>query len=171
MIDHCFTISVWFVIHPHEWTIDVRVSPALESPSHIPCIPTSLGYYSARVWVPWVLTANSRWLSIYKCWCTCLHAALSIHVTLSLLFPTLVRKSVHYVCVSSADMWTDSSDPSFSIPCFSLSDWLACLICSRFIPFLRMDSNVFHPGSDCSLAVFEEDHGAIVLHFSLGFQP
>ena len=132
----------------------------LESPSHIPSIPNSLGYYRARVWVPWVLTANSHWLSIYKCWCTCIHAALSIHVTLSLLFPTLVRESVLYVCISSAAMWTDSSDPSFSILCFSFSDWLACLICSRFIPFFRTDSNVFlfmaafHPGSDCSLAMF-----------------
>lgn len=39
--------------------------------------------------------------------------------------------------------------------------WLtSCLICSRFIPFFRTDSNVFlfmaafHPGSDCSLAMF-----------------
>ena len=133
---------------------------ALESPSHIPSIPTSLGYYRAQVWIPWVLTANSHWLYIYKCWCACTHAALSIHVTLSLLFPTLVHKSVLYVFISGAAMWTDSSDPSFSIPCFSLSDWLACLIRSRCIPFLRTDSNVFlcmaafHPGSDCSLAVF-----------------
>ena len=133
---------------------------ALESPSHIPSIPTSLGYYRAQVWIPWVLTANSHWLYIYKCWCACTHAALSIHVTLSLLFPTLVHKSVLYVFISGAAMWTDSSDPSFSIPCFSRSDWLACLIHSRFIPFHRTDSNVFlfraafHPGSDCSLAVF-----------------
>ena len=42
-------------------------------------------------------TANSHWLSIYKCWCTCIHAALSIHLTLSLLFPTLVCKSLLYV--------------------------------------------------------------------------
>ena len=105
-------------------------------------------------------TANSHWLSIYKCWCTCIHAALSIHLTLSLLFPTLVRKSVLYVCISGAAMWTDSSEPCFSIPCFSLSDWLPCLIHSRFIPSIRTDSTVFlfmaafHTGSDCSLAMF-----------------
>ena len=105
-------------------------------------------------------TANSQWLSIYKCWYTCIHAALSIHATLSLLFPTLVRKSVLYVCISIAATWTDSSDPSFSITCFSLFDWLSCLIRSRFIPFIRTDSTgflfmpAFHTGSDCSLAMF-----------------
>ena len=77
-----------------------------------------------------------------------------------LLVPHPCPKSVLYVCISVAAMWTESSDPSFSIPCFSLSDWLPCLICSRFIPFIRTDSNVFlymavfHTGSDCSLAMF-----------------
>ena len=125
---------------------------ALESPSHIPSIPTSLGYYRAPVWVPWVLTANPT---------GCLLTNVGVHASMLLSpFPTLVRKSVLYVCISGAAMWTDSSDPSFSIPCFPLSDWLACLIRSRFIPFLRTDSNMFlfmaafHPGSDCSLAVF-----------------
>ena len=136
MIDHCFTILVWFVIHPHELSIGVRVFPhswiSLPHPIH--------PHFSRVLQSPSLSfmnhTANPHWLSIYKCWCTCIHAALSIHLTLSFLFPTLVCKSVLYVCISVAAMWTDSSDPSFLIPCFSLSDWLACLICSRFSPFI-----------------------------------
>ena len=51
-----------------------------------------------------------------------------------------------------------------------------CLIGTRFIHFIRTDSNVFlfmaafHTGSDSSLPCFEEGHGAVVLHFSLDFQ-
>ena len=51
-----------------------------------------------------------------------------------------------------------------------------CLIGSRFIHFIRTDSNVFlfmaafHTGSDCSLPCFEEGHGAVLLHSSLDFQ-
>ena len=136
MIDHCFTILVWFVKHPHELTIGMHVSPhswiSLPHPIH----PDFSRFLQSSSLSSLRHTANSHWLSIYKCWCTCIHAALSIHLTLSLLFPTLVCKSVLYVCISVAAMWTDSSDPSFLIPCFSLSDWLACLICSRFSPFI-----------------------------------
>jgi len=136
-------------VSPHSWIslphpIHPHLSRLLQSPS--------LSFLNH--------TANPHWLSIYKCWCTCIHAALSIHLTLSLLFPTLVLKSLLYVCISGAAMWTDSSDSSFSIPCFSLTDWLPCLIRSRFIPFIQTDSNVFlfmaafHTCSDCSLAMF-----------------
>ena len=91
----------------------------LNLPLHVPPIPASPGYQRAPVWVPWV-----RQQIPSLGWCACICAALPVHLTLSLSFPTLVGKSVLYVCISTAAPWTDSSGPSFWSPGFSLSDWL-----------------------------------------------
>ena len=101
-------------IHQHELAIGVRMSPSswislpsptLSHPSRLLQSP-SLSSLSHRV--------NFHWLSIFYIWkCVYLHATLSIHLTFSFLFPALVRKSVFYVCISTAALWTGSSVPSF----------------------------------------------------------
>ena len=50
-----YNIGLISVIHQHELTLGVHLSPPLESPLHLPPIPILLGYYRAPVWVPWVI--------------------------------------------------------------------------------------------------------------------
>ena len=56
--------------------------------------------------------ANFHWLSVYIWQCICFHATLSIHLTLSFVFPALFHKFV----LSVAALWIGSSVPSFLIP-------------------------------------------------------
>ena len=58
IFDYWFTVLIWFIIL---LIIGVHMSP----PSHLPPIPTPLGYY--RAWVALSHTANSCWLPIYIC--------------------------------------------------------------------------------------------------------
>ena len=77
-----------------------------ESPSHFPPIPTPFGYYRAPVWVPWVIQQISHWPSISIYHCTCIHATLSLPLTLS---SNPVHKFVLYVCIFMVALQTDWS--------------------------------------------------------------
>ena len=99
-----YNIGLISVIHQHGWAIGVPPEP----PSHLPPFPTPLGCYRAPVWVHWVysgflLAIYFICVSIYFC------AAVSIHLTLSSLSPTLDQKSVLCVCVAIAALWIGSS--------------------------------------------------------------
>ena len=76
----------------------------LESPSRLQFIPTPLGSSLSSL----SHTANSHWLSVYIWWCRCIHAALSIYLTLSLLSPTLVHKYVLYICMDRVHLMPSS---------------------------------------------------------------
>ena len=87
-------------------------------------------------------------LAIYFCtWiCICFNATLPICPTLS--FPHCAHRSVLYACVYIAALKIVSSVPSVPYICINIQYlffWLTSLhtIGSRFIYFIRMDSNVF----------------------------
>ena len=113
-------LQFWFdFCHASTW-INHRYTyvPSLLNPSHFPIIPSPLGYYRAPIWVPWVM----QQIPIgYLHMLVCMHprylhvsvyasTLLSIYLTLSLFSPTLVPKSVLYVCVTIAAL---QSVPSF----------------------------------------------------------
>ena len=100
-----FMISLqsWFDFwHTSAW-INHRCT---DIPSLLNLPPTScpfppLGYYRALVSVPWVIQQIA--IGYYVHMLVYMHpCCFSIHLTLSLFSPTLVRKSVLYVCVSIA---------------------------------------------------------------------
>jgi len=69
-------LQYWFVIHQHELTMSVHVSP----PSRVSLPPPAHSHLS-RLWQSPSLSslshiATSHWLSIYTCWCV--HAVLSL---------------------------------------------------------------------------------------------
>ena len=78
LIDWCllYNIGLISVIHQHELTIGIRISP----PSWISLPPPAHSHPSRLLQSPSLSslshTANSHWLSVDKCWCTCIHAAL-----------------------------------------------------------------------------------------------
>ena len=139
------------VIHQHEVTVSVHMCcPSLSLPppihSHPPRLlqSPSLSFLSHR--------ANSHQLSIYLCYSICIHSTFFIHLTLSLLTPTLVQKSVLYIYVSTAALQAGSSVPSLYIPYIFINIWYLffsfwltslCLLGSRFIHLIRTDSNAF----------------------------
>ena len=99
-----YNISLISVMHQHELTIGVHMS----SPSWVSLPPPIHSHPSRLLQSSSVCslshTANSHWLSVYIWRCRCIHAALSIYLTLSLLSPTLVHKCVLYICVDGVHL-------------------------------------------------------------------
>ena len=107
-----YNIGLISVIHQHELTIDEHMSP----PSWISLPPPALSAPSRLlqnpVWVAWVLQQISIGY-LFICISVWFHSTLSIHLTLFLFSPTLVHKSVLYVCIFTVALRIGSSVPSF----------------------------------------------------------
>ena len=114
----------------------------LKHPSLLPSHPTSLGCCWALVWVPWVTQHIPIGCLLHVWWCMFPRYSLHTSYPLPPPRPAHVRKSVLYVCVSTAAVQIGSSVLSFWIPyiCVSIwyfffSFWLTslCMTESRFI--------------------------------------
>ena len=156
----------------------------LESPSHLPPSPTSLGYYRAPVGIPWVIQQIPigylfTYVGAYAFMLLSPFISSSPSCPLPLsVSPFSMYASLLLLCEQIC--WCHFLHSiymlSYMIFLFFLSDFLHCLIGSRSIHFIRTDSNVFlsmaafHIVFNCSLAMFWEGHGDIWLHFSLGLQ-
>ena len=141
----------------------------LESPSHLLPIPTSLCYYRAPVWVPWVM----QQISI-----GCLFTYVGAYA--SMLLSPFISPSPFCSPPLSLNLFSMSASPllceqihqyhpswfhiyalKYNI-CFSFFDLLHCLIGSSFIHFIKTDSKMFlfmaefHIVFNCSLAMFWE---------------
>ena len=121
----------------------------LESLSHFPPIPTPLGYYRAPVWVPWVIQqfpAGSLFTYVI------VHASMllshSSHLSLSSsplvhglfsMSPLLLCEQAHQYHPSRFHIY------AFLMWYLFFSFWLTslCIIGSRFIYLIRIESNAF----------------------------
>ena len=108
-----YNMCLIFVIHQHELTIGVHMSPSLwiSFPSPVHSHPSRLLQSPSLSSLNH--TANSHWVSIYLGQCICFHATLSIHLTISFFSPILVYKSVLCISIFIAALRTGSSIPSF----------------------------------------------------------
>ena len=124
--------------------------PHPEPPSHLPPQPILWVFPDHWLWVPCFMHQTCTGYLFYIWYYTCFNGILSNHPILA--FSHIVQKSVLYICVSFAVLHIGLSSPSFKISyicinklywCFSF--WLTslCIIGSRFIHFLRTDSNAF----------------------------
>ena len=153
LVDWWLLYNIGLICHTSTWINQTctYVPSLLNLPPPTP-IPTSLGYYRVPVWVPW---------AIQQIPIGCLFTNVGAYASM-LLFPFI---SLSPFCPQPLSVSLFSMSASPLLVCeqicqyhpsrfhiyaliyniwFSLSDLLHCLIGSRFIHFIRTDSNGFY---------------------------